>query len=305
MTNGVIVVSDTRSPSLSLFSPSGVAIQAGKSAHDSARATGGALLFPLRGDSVVVAEDSRRGPIRVVSAASWTAGRSIRLPATAARSAVVGVFRSDGGFVTAAHARRRTEPGRYQGRDTLTLLWHDDAGATRAALRVADAVYVVDRSANSSGRRGGEGAMVVRPTAPGPISRSRTVAVGTEHVFHFDERGDALNVYSRSGTLERTVLVRPLAAAMRPKPGREVPSREAQWLEVLADDTGRVWVEVARREASAPRTWWVFDPAGRWLAVATTPAGHPVLGLGSTSAVLLRPVGRNENEIVSCTIERY
>jgi hypothetical protein len=54
---------------------------------------------------------------------------------------------------------------------------------------------------------------------------------------------------------------------------------------VLVDGEGNVWMEEFRINLAAAAAWSVFDPNGRWLGRAETPAGLKVMLIAGGSVV--------------------
>jgi hypothetical protein len=129
-----------------------------------------------------------------------------------------------------------------------------------------------------------------------------TLTVNGGPLYHFEEPNDALVVHASDGRVLRRILLPPLAQALRPAPNRIVSQTDAQMLQLLSDDRGRAWLELARENNAAPRRWWIIDQAGALVAEVATPASEQLLFAGADYVLLLRKDANDVQTVVQCRL---
>lgn len=229
---------------------------------------------------------------------------SIHLPHVMESYSVAGAM-SAGAIVVVGRPRRRDQ-GDWFGRDTLELLVFDATGRRVSARALSDATRASRRrDARSRTERGTAVSRADTPVAPGPVTRTATVAVAGRRVFHFDEERDALAVYDDALREVSEALLPALPAPLRPRIDHVTAEASAQRLEVLGDAAGRAWVEMPRPTIDDQRVWWIFDQNAVLLGTSRTPPGGRVLDVGAGYVLLAHRTsgGTSSNdELLECEL---
>jgi hypothetical protein len=315
---GNVAIIDAGPARLLLFDANGKLItRTGRRGQGPGEFSGTPTLFPYRGDSLLVYNRSpgRTASFLVFSAAGNYA-RSFEMyfdPISEKRPSVVGASVRDGSISVATFASAMpTTNGRISGVDSLRIHNFDPDGVLRASTRdVPDVMWARDMQMTArSGSAGRGGSISMTLVSAGPVSRARagfslkdaTLAVHGGAVFHFEEPNDALVVHAPDGRTLRRILLPPLAQRLRPAANRIVSQNEAQMLQILSDNIGRAWVELARDSMDGPRKWWIIDEAGSLVAEVLTPARQEILFAGDERVLLLRKDANDVQTVAQCLL---
>jgi hypothetical protein len=316
--NGSVVIVDGTVRKILIFDSTGKLLsRVGRTGQGPGEFSGTPRLYPYRGDSLLLHNWSAgfSGAFQAFSGAGAYA-RSIELDvdrSAVKRPAIVGASLNDGSIRVSTFASTPPAQGRTAFLDSVRILSFDPLGRNIGGSAFApDAMSARDVTVTqlpaASGRSGAR--MSMRSVSAGPVSRARaglslsdaTLAVHGGPLYHFEEPTDALVVYAPDGGVVRRILLPPLEQRMRPAPNRIVAQTEAQMLQVISDDLGRAWVELARENAAAPRKWWIVDQSGVLVAEVVTPARQEVLFAGHGRVLLLRKDENDGQTVVQCML---
>ncbi len=316
--SGNVAIIDGGARKLLLFDAAGKLLsRSGRAGQGPGEFSGTPTLFPYRGDSLLVLN---RSPGYVANflvfsgTGNYERSFSIRFdPISEKRPSVIDASVRDGSISVATFASSMAVQGRGTGVDSLRIHTFDPFGVLVASTRdVPDVMWardVVVTGLPGSAARGGS-SMRISLVSAGPVSRARgglslkdaTLAVHGGPLYHFEESNDALVAYAPDGRMLRRILLPPLAQRLRPAPNRIVSQVEAQMLQLLSDNLGRAWVELARESIEAPRKWWIIDQSGVLVAEVLTPPRQEILFAGDGRVLLLRKDGNDVQTVALCLL---